>query len=167
MESKLFEAARKQADLGNYDCASDLLADCVRVDPGNLAYVQAFVDALHKKFGSSKKIGPMTMFKERGARMALKKAMSERDWDEAIQNGLTVLTVNPWEVPTLTQMATACGNLLAQKGDSAFVTYGDCELFYLECAVDATPRDQPDPEVYRQLAEALAKRERYIGGLGL
>ena len=136
------------------------------MDPGNLEYVQAFVNALHKKFGSSKKIGPMTMFKERGARMALKKAMSEGDWDEAIRNGLTVLKVNPWDVPTLTTLATACGKIVDREGVSANVTYGDCELYYLKCAFDTAPRDKPDPEVRRQLDEALEKRERFTGGLG-
>ena len=164
--SKLFEAAKKQADLGKYDYATELLYDCVRRDPGNLEYIQAFVDAVHKKFGSSKKISPMTMFKEHGARMALKKAMSESDWDEAIRNGLTVLKENPWDVPTLTTLATACGKIVDREGRSADVTYGDCELYYLKCAFDTAPRDKPDPEVCRQLDAALEKRKRFIGGLG-
>ena len=164
--SKLFEAAKKQADLGKYDNATELLSECVRIDPGNLEYVHAFVDALHKKFGSSKKIGPLTMFKERGARMALKKAMSESEWDEAIRNGLTVLAVNPWDVPTLTQLATACGKILDREGFSTIPTYGNCELYYLKCAFDAIPRDKPDPEISRKIAEALEKRKTFIGEPG-
>ncbi len=164
--SKLFEAAMKQADLGNYDYATDLLSVCVRMDPGKLAYVQAFVDALRKKLGSSKNIGPMTMFAGRGTRMALKKAMSESDWDEAIQTGLTALAANPWDVPILTQLATACGKILDREGMSAIITYGDCELYYLKCAFETAPRDKPDPEVCRQLDEALEKRKRLIGEIG-
>ena len=164
--NKLFAAARKQADLGKHDYATELLSECVRMDPGNLEYVQALIDALHKKFGSSKKIGPMAMFKERGARMALKKAMSDSDWDEAIRSGLTNLQVNPWDVPTLTALAAACGKIVDREGRSAIVTYGDCELYYLKCAFDTAPRDKPDPVVRRQIDEALEKRKRLVGGLG-
>ena len=42
---------------------------------------------LHKKYGSVKKLGPMVQFKERGARTALKKAVAQCDWDEAMQQG--------------------------------------------------------------------------------
>jgi hypothetical protein len=165
--SKLFQAAKKQADLGKYEYATDLLSDCVSTDPGNFEYVQAFVDALQKKFGSSKKIGPITtFFRAREARKALKTAVSESEWDEAIRNGLTVLEVNPWDVPTLTMLATACGKIVDREGLPALVTYGDCELFYLKCAFDTFPRDKPDPEVCLQLAEALVKRERFMNGFG-
>ena len=116
---------------------------------------------LHKKCGSLKKLGPMLQFKERGARAALKKAIAQCDWDEALQQGFSVLLVNPWDAPTLTAMATACGGIMTQEGPSAAVTFGDCELYYLKCAVDTFPKDKPDYEVCRQLAEALTRRERY------
>jgi hypothetical protein len=73
-----------------------------------------------------------------------------------------LLRLNPWDVAILTRMATACSKILGQEGVSAAVTYGDCELYYLKCAFDTAPRDQPDPEVCRQLAEALEKRERFV-----
>ena len=74
-----------------FDYASDLYTECVRGDPGNLEYLQSFMTNLHKKYGSVKKLGPMVQFKERGARAALKKAIAQCDWDEAIQQGITVL----------------------------------------------------------------------------
>src|SRR5208282_1072100 len=49
--------------------------------------------------------------------------------------------------------------IMNQEGASAAVTYGDCELYYLKCAFDASPKDA---EVCRQLAEALTLRERYV-----
>ena len=70
------------------------------------------------------KRGPLAQFKERGARSALKKALAQEQWDEAIRQGLKVLTVNPWDGPTLTGMALAAG----QEGDR------DCELYYLQSA---------------------------------
>ena len=99
-----------------FDYASDLYTECVQGDPGNLEYLQSFMTNLHKKYGSVKKLGPMVQFKERGARAALKKAIAQCDWDEAIQQGITVLLVNPWDVPTLTAMATACGGIMNQEG---------------------------------------------------
>ena len=159
---KLFEAGNKQGSQDKFDYASDLYTECVRGDPGNLEYLQSFMTNLHKKYGSAKKLGPMVQFKERGARAALKKAIAQCDWDEAIQQGFAVLLVNPWDVPTLTAMATACGGIMTQEGPSAAVTYGDCELYYLKCAFDTFPKDKPDYEVCRQLAEALTKRERYV-----
>ncbi len=158
---KLFEAGNKQAGQEKLDYASDLFTECVQGDPGNLVYLQSFMTNLHKRYGSAKKLGPMVQFKERGARAALKKATAQCDWDAAIQQGILVLRANPWDVPTLTSMATACAGILTQEGASAAVTYGDCELYLLKCAFDAGPRDKPDAEVCRQLAEALAKRERY------
>jgi tetratricopeptide (TPR) repeat protein len=158
---KLFEAGNKQGSQDKLDYASDLYTECVRGDPGNLEYLQTFMTILHKKCGSLKKLGPMLQFKERGARAALKKAIAQCDWDEAIQQGISVLLVNPWDVPTLTAMATACGGVMSQEGPSAAVTYGDCELYYLKCASDTFPKDKPDYEVCRQLAEALTRRDRY------
>lgn len=159
---KLFEAGNKQGSQDKFDYASDLYTECVQGDPGNLVYLQSFMANLHKKYGSVKKLGPMVQFKERGARAALKKAIAQSDWDEAIQQGISILLVNPWDAPTLTAMATACCGIMTQEGVSAAVTYGDCELYYLKCAFDTFPKDKPDAEVCRQLAEALTKRDRYV-----
>ena len=160
--AELFDAGNKQAQQEKYDNACELYTECVQNDPGNLEYLQNLMTTLHKKHGSVKKLGVMAQFKELGARTALKKAVYQCDWDKAIQQGISVLLVNPWDVPTLTVMGTACGNIMNQEGTSAVVTYGDCELYYLKCAFDTFPKDKPDAEVSRQLAEALEKRERYV-----
>ena len=141
---KLFEAGNKQASQDKFDYASDLYTECVRGDPGNLEYRAEFHVEPAQEVRQRKKLGPMVQFKERGARAALKKAIAQCDWDEAIQQGISVLLVNPWDVPTLTAMATACGGVMNQEGASAAVTYGDCELFYLKCAFDTFPKDKPD-----------------------
>jgi len=166
---RLFEAGNKQFEAGNsqgspdkFAYASDLYAECVRGDPGNLVYLQSFMTNLHKRYGSVKKLGPMVQFKERAARTAIKKAIAQCDWDEAIQQGISVLSVNPWDVPTLTVMAKACSGVMNEEGASAAVTYGDCELCYLKCAFDTFPKDKPDVEVCTLLAEALTKRERWV-----
>ena len=102
---KIFEAAAKQDSLQKYEYAVSLYADCVRGDPGNYEYVSSFVTALHKRYGSVRKLGPMVQFKARGERAAMKKAISQKNWDEALQQGIEVLMVNPWDVHALKAMA--------------------------------------------------------------
>ena len=154
---KCFEFATKQAQQENYDYASELFTQCVLGEPGNPTYIQNFVGNLQKKYSNNKKGSPLAQFKERGARSALKKALAQSDWDEVIKNGVVILKINPWDIPTLTGMATASAALMAEEG-GASAGYADCELFYLKCAVEASPKD---PEVCRQLAIALGKRQRF------
>ncbi len=52
---KMFDAASKQDSLNKYDYATDLYADCVRGDPGNLEYLQCLVTVLHKKLRQREK----------------------------------------------------------------------------------------------------------------
>src|ERR1035438_6913485 len=85
---KIFEAGNKQESQNKNDFASELYIDCVRGDPGNLEYMQSFLMNLQKLYGSVKKLGPMVQFKARGERAALKKAVVQEGWDEAIQQGL-------------------------------------------------------------------------------
>ncbi len=158
-QENLFENSQKQEGQDKLDYAINLYTQCVTGDPGSLQYLQSLMTTLQKKYGSAKKLGPMVQFKERGARTAVKKAIAQCDWDEAIQQGIAVIAVNPWDVPTLTAMATACSQIMKQEGASAAVTYGDCELYYLKCAFDACPKDV---EVCQQLAEALTVRERFV-----
>jgi tetratricopeptide (TPR) repeat protein len=163
--AKIFEAASKQDSLEKYDYATDLYSQCVHGDPGNYEYLRCFIALLHKRYVSAKKLGPMAAFKGRAEKAALKKAVAQCNWDEALQQGVDALVANPWDAPTLTQMATACGAIfkeegLADKGN--FGTYGDCELYYLKCAFDTFPREKPDIETCIQLAEALKRRARYL-----
>ncbi|MGD0898306.1 MAG: tetratricopeptide repeat protein [Thermoguttaceae bacterium] len=155
---KCFEVASKQTGQDNYDYATELFSQCVLGDPGNPLYVQNFVGNLQRKYGNNKKGGSLAQFKERGARSAVKKALGQSNWDEAIKNGVAILKINPWDVPTLTAMATASGSIAAEGEGGVYAGYADCELFYLKCAVEATPND---PEVCQQLGTALGKRGRF------
>ena len=98
---KVFEVAGKKAAAAaapnDFDYVTELLTQCVTGDPGNAIYVRAYIENLQKKYGNNKKGGPLAQFKERGARSALKKALAQEQWDEVIQHGLKVLTVNPWD----------------------------------------------------------------------
>ena len=143
---KVFEHATKKATTStDYDYITELLSQCVLGDPGNLEYVRTYVENLQKKYNNNRKGSPLAQFKERGARSALKKALAQQRWDDVIEHGLKVLTVNPWDVPTLTGMATAsvkCGDW-------------ECELYYLRCALTANPKD---PETNRICGITLGER---------
>ena len=162
--AKIFEAASKQDSLGKLDYATDLYADCLRGDPGNFEYLRCLVSALHKRYVSVKKLGPMVQFKARAEKAALKKAVAQCKWDEALQQGIDALVANPvGSAPNAgRKWPTACGGILKEEGMTVAVTYGDCELFYLKSAFDTFLRGKPDVEVCIQLAEALEKRERYV-----
>ena len=96
---KLFEHATKKTAAGDFDYASELFEQCVVGDPGNFPYVSGFIENLQKKYGNNRKGHPLAQFKERGSRSALKKALGQQQWDEAIGHGLKVLAVNPWDTP--------------------------------------------------------------------
>lgn len=67
------EQARSQIGRLVTDIAIDLFVVCVQLDPGNVSYVQKLIDSLQKKHGNKDKIGPMTLFKERGAQRLSRK----------------------------------------------------------------------------------------------
>ncbi len=146
---KVFEHASKQVSQDNFDYATELLGQCVLGDPGNLVYVQSYIGNLQKKYKNNRKgANFIAQLGQRGAKNAARKAVTQEKWMEVIRNGLKVLTVNPWDVGTLTAMATASEKM----GDD------EVELFYLKCALQA---NMNDPDVNLQCAEALAARSQY------
>jgi tetratricopeptide (TPR) repeat protein len=146
---KVFEVASKKADAAaaaaDFDYASELLGQCVSGEPGNATYVNKYIENLQKKYNNNKKGSPLAQFKERGARGAMKKALTQGQWDEVIRHGLKVLTVNPWDLSALLGMATAA----TRCGDR------DCELCYLKAALIGSPKDPASNRLY---AIALADR---------
>ncbi len=146
---KVFEHASKQMSQDNFDYATTLLNQCVVGDPGNLIYVQSYVGNLQKKYKNNRKgANFVAQLAQRGAKNATRKAIHQEKWMDAISNGLKVLTVNPWDVSTLTAMATASEKM----GDD------EVELYYLKCALQA---NMNDPAVNIQCAEALATRGQF------
>ena len=132
---KVFEVASKKAagstTAHDFDYASELMGQCVLGDPGNAAYVKAYVENLQKKYGDNRKGSPFAQIKELGARSAAKKALTQERWDEVIQQGMKVLAVNPWDTHALTAMAKAAN----KSGDR------DCELCYLQAALKGSQKD--------------------------
>jgi len=46
-----------------------------------------------------------------GARGTIKKAITKSDWGTAVKAGLELLEINPWDIPTLLQIAKASAGL--------------------------------------------------------
>jgi tetratricopeptide (TPR) repeat protein len=146
---KVFEVATKKAATAStphdYDYVIELVNQCVLADPGNGYHVRAYLDNLHKKFGSVSKVGALAKVKAMSARGPVKKALAQEQWDEVIVQGLKVLPINPWDTATLIAMAKAAN----KSGDR------DCEMCYLEAALKGAPKDV---ECNRLYAVALSDR---------
>lgn len=127
---------------GNVDYAVDMFSVCVIGDPGNVAFVQAFLGALKRKFGG-KKAGGFTSLMATGARAGMKRSAANAQWRDVIKQGVEILKSNPGDHTCLLTMAEACGNLM----------FVDCQAFYLRAALDAAPAD---PEVNKQCARFAA-----------
>ncbi len=150
---KAFEHANKVMGQENYDYAAELLTQCVIGDPGNFAYVQTFLGNLKKKY-SDKKGGKLAFFQGVGSKNLLKKASLQKDWHGVIKSGVELLKKNPWDVPTLTNMAAAADAL----------GFDDVQLAYLKTALEADPKD---PNVCRLCALALGERGEFDQAMNL
>ena len=128
---KIFEhvAAKTPVTGEDFDCVLGLLGQCVAGEPGNVNYVRAYVETLQNKYHQNGKGSRLAQFKERGVRGALRNALEQQQWAEAIQHGLRLLRVNPWDVATIAALATAA----KKRG------YFECEMYYLRCA-EGQPR---------------------------
>ncbi len=178
-----YDHAMKLAAKGekyDFDYAHDMLLQCVKNDPGNLVYVEAFLDNLQKKHNNKKKSGGS------GGR-ALKKAVKENEWAEVLKQGPELLKSNPWDASTLRPMADAC----------AAYGFNEVELRYLKNALDANPKDvdinkhcahslarvgqfdqamavwrrigelrKKDPEVDKMISQLTLDKTRILSGLG-
>jgi tetratricopeptide (TPR) repeat protein len=132
---------------GNVDYAVDMFSVCVIGDPGNVAFLQAFLAALKRKF-AGKKAGGFTALLATGARAGLKRSAANAQWRDVIKQGVEILKGNPGDHACLLAMAEACGNLM----------FVDCQAFYLRAALDAAPADA---EVNKQCARFAASQGNF------
>jgi len=142
-----YEHGKKLTEQTKYDhdYANKAFIQCVLGDPGNLVYVEAFLDNLQAKYDDNKKGAKIKGF---GGRGSLKKAISKQDWFEILKEGPPLLEKNPWDVPTLRAMADACAEYF----------YNDVELRYLKNALDADPNSI---EVNKHCAESLTRMAQF------
>jgi tetratricopeptide (TPR) repeat protein len=145
---KTFEHAQRCVDKGDFDYANQLFTQCVSEDPANLVYLQAFLGNLQKKYGNKKKGSAFSSLKIKAHRPAMAKAADKGNWQAAFEAGCAALALNPWDIPTLQQMAEMCDVL----------GIDECQLYYLRWALDVDPRE---PSVNRQAAMTLTRMGQF------
>lgn len=146
--SRLIKCYRTgMANAANPQYAIDMFSICVSGDPGNVVFLQAFLAALRKKFGT-KKAGGLTSLFSAGGRAGLKRLAAGAKWRELLAQGVDILKGNPADYGCLLSMAEACGNLM----------FFDCQAVYLRAALDAAPADA---EVNRQCAKFAASQGNF------
>jgi len=128
----------------DHDYVNTMFSECVVTDPGNVIYVEAFLDNLADKYQNNKKGGRLGF----NARGAVKKAFGKSQWHDVLKLGPDILRQNPWDVQTLRWMAEAC----------AAFHFNEVELRYLKNALDANPKAI---EVNKHCAVSLARMGQF------
>jgi len=129
----------------DYDYANKALVQCVIGDPGNLVYVEPFLNNLQQKYDNNKSGARFQGF---GGKGAFKKALNAKDWHKVLAEGPPLLEKNPWDVYVLRGLAQACEEFF----------YNEVELRYLKNALDAKPKDV---DVNRHCGESLARMGQF------
>ena len=148
MLQQSFEAANKQGSLGQFDYATALYTNCLKLDPGNPLYVQNFIGNLQRMYNNNKKGATMAGTRTAMMRTSLQKTIMQSKWEQVLGEGIEILKLNPWETGTLSSMANACKQL----------DMTDAQIVYLKSALDANLKDA---EINRQLGEALGDQARF------
>lgn len=142
---KMFEVASIKMAKGEYDYAADLFEQSILGDPSNPAYLQCFMENNKFKYPCNEIRCALAQLKSQRPRKAMNEAAGQEKWEDVIRNGLTVLKVNPWDIPALRAMATASAKMGAD----------DSEMAYLKYALEADPKD---PDVNIHCARSFAAR---------
>lgn len=145
-----FQHASKimQKEEYDFDYANDLLSQCVAGDPSTPDYITPYLENLYKKYNNNRKGKALGGLTGVGARSAMKKAVTQKQWDTVVKNAVDLLKSNPWDTAALTSMAAACEGW----------GHDECELRWLRAALSSAPTDC---EVNRLCAVALTKRAQY------
>ena len=145
---KTFEHAKRCVEKSDFDYAHELFTQCVSEDPANLAYAQAMLANLHRKYDNNKRGARLAGLKIKSHRSAMAKAADKGQWTAAFTAGCGALALNPWDVATLVAMADACEG----------VGVDECQLYYLRCGLDV---DAKDPLVNRRAALTLQRMGQF------
>ena len=144
---KCYDHGTKLMEQEKYDFeyANTMFTECVGNDPGNLIYVESFLENLQRKYKNNKKGSRLGGL---GRKANLRKFAGKKDWLGLIQTGLDQLKHNPWDVAALRAIAEACETL----------GLNEVELRFLKNALDAKPKD---PDVNRHCAKSLARMGQF------
>ena len=140
-----YEEAKRLADHQppSYTKTHDLLADCLRNDPGNILYLDALIANLRRWKPVTRRSWLLNVFADR----SFEKAAQAKDWNKVLQLAPEALRANPWNRNAFVALADACEALRLD----------DAHLRYL-MAAEANPSD---PHLLRRLARELTRQGRF------
>ncbi len=143
------EAARlSSSSSGDNQRVTELLIECVKGDPGNAAYVDAFLNSLQQnreETRNNEQHEPKDV-------VALQDAAARDEWPAVLELGPSRLASDPNNTKALRTMAEAC----------AALGYYQAELLYLQRSFDLQPND---PDVNRHYGRSLARVGKYAEAL--
>ena len=147
--AQCFQHGNKAMQAKNWDMATQMFSQCVKLVPHNLTYRQLLRNATKEKYDHNKKgAGTFGKTKLISLRGKIKKAKQSEDWEEAAKLAEEGLLLNPWDVSLNVEVAEASKKL--DRGEVA-------RFAYLE-AVKAAPKDK---DVHVAFAELLEDRREF------
>ncbi len=149
-----FDRARQVLLTGNHDYGISLLTICCKFDPGNFFYRQALRRAQKEKYGNNLRGSRFAFLTTPRWKARVKAAKAKGDYLKVLEHGEQVLTRNPWDLSTQTDMAEAF--------DALGLT--DLAIFTLDQARQKHPKD---PTTNRALARMFEKRGDFQKAIAL
>lgn len=152
--SENYERAKQVAATGDHDYAIQLLLTCCQLDPASINYRMALRKSQKEKYGNNLKGSPLAMLTTPRLKAKMKSAKRNREYLSVLEFGEQVLTKNPWDLGTQTDMAEAFEalNLL------------DLAVLTLDQARQKYPKE---PALNRQLARLFEKRGDFKRAIAL
>jgi tetratricopeptide (TPR) repeat protein len=149
-----FERAKQVLATGDHDYAIQLLLTCCKLEPANIHFRVQLRKAQKEKYGNNLKGSPLAMLSTPRYKAKVKAAKRSGDYLKVLEYGEAVLTKNPWDLGTQTDMA------------EAFDTLGllDLAVITLDQARQKYPKD---PSLNRQLARLFEKRGDFNRAIAL
>ena len=89
---KCFEYGNQKMQIGDYDYATEMFAQCVVGDPSNILYMNSFIANLRVKFGNQKKKSSFGFLKKAARSAPIGKP---KDLNTAMKDGVEKLKRNP------------------------------------------------------------------------
>src|SRR5262245_22393675 len=149
-----FEHARRAATTNNLDYAINLLTTCCKLDPANLIYRQELRRTQKAKHKNNLRGALFAFLTTAKPKARLKTAKRGRDYLKVLEHGEEVLTRNPWDLGTQSDMAEAADALGLL----------DMAIFLL---TEAREKDGEDPALNRALARLYEKRGNFAEAIKL
>ena len=149
-----YERAKQVLATQDHDYAIQLLLTCCKLEPANVHFRMALRKAQKEKYGNNMKGSPLAMFSTPRYKAKVKSAKRSGEYLKVLEYAEVVLTKNPWDLGTQTDLA------------EAFDALGLLDLAVL--TLDQARQKYPkEPSLNRQLARLFEKRGDYTRAIVL